>query len=112
MNYVILDTLCYYAPNIMEAVLYVIASILALVASKYVKPLLRNKVVEVMAKNAVLFVEQTFKDLHGVDKLGKAFEAMSESLARYKIYVSADEMKQMIEAAVAKFINGVSGDAI
>ena len=109
MDYFFLDTLSFYAPNIMEALLYAVAIVLALMASKYLKPLLRNKVVEVLAKNAVLFVEQTYKDLHGEEKLNMALEALSELLAKYKLKVTAAEMKLMIEAAVAKFNNVFAG---
>ena len=111
MDYFILDTIAFYAPNLMEAILYAVAIIMAIMASKYVKPLLRNKVVEVLAKNAVLFVEQTYKDLHGEQKLNMALEALSEALAKYKVKISASEMKLMIEAAVAKFNNVFSGTA-
>lgn len=103
MEMIIFEMMAYYAPQIMQAVLYLIACILATAASKYIKPLLQNKVVEVFARNAVLFVEQTCKDLHGDDKLNKALEQLSVKLAAWKINVTADEMKFMLEAAVAKF---------
>lgn len=109
MDYFILDTLAFYAPNIMEAILYMVAIALGMAARKYVGPLLLNKVVEICARNAVLFVEQTFKDLHGEDKFNKALETLSETLARYKIKISAAEMRLMIEAAVGKFNNAFSG---
>lgn len=103
MEMLIFEMVAYYAPQIMQAVLYMIACVLAVTASKYLKPLLQNKVVEIFARNAVLFVEQTCKDLHGDDKLNKALERLSAKLAVWKINVTADEMKFMLEAAVAKF---------
>lgn len=109
MEHIMFEMVAYYAPQIMETVLYALAIVLAIAASKYIKPLLKNKVVEVLANNAVLFVEQTYKDLHGADKLVKALESLSDALARYKIKVTAAEMKQMIEAAVAKFNNVFAG---
>lgn len=103
MEMIVLEMVAYYAPQIVQAVLYLIACALAVAASKYLKPLLQNKVVEVFARNAVLFVEQTCKDLHGDDKLNKALEQLSAKLATWKINISAEEMKFMLEAAVAKF---------
>lgn len=103
MEIIIFEMVAYYAPQIMQAVMYIIVCILAAAAGKYIKPLLQNKVVEVFAKNAVLFVEQTYKDLHGDDKLNKALERLSAKLATWKINVTADEMKFMLEAAVGEF---------
>lgn len=100
MEMIIFEMIAYYAPQLMQAVLYLVAVILGMTAAKFLKPLLQNKVVEVLAKNAVLFVEQTCKDLHGEDKLYKALERLSALLSKWKINISADEMKFMLEAAV------------
>lgn len=105
-NYYLYEILTLYAPQIMEAVLYLVVSLLAIAATKYIKPILQNKVIKAIAKNVVLFVEQTYKDLHGEDKLNKALEAFSEMLAERHIKISADEMRVMLEAAVAE-LNGV-----
>lgn len=106
MEYFLIEMLTIYAPQIMEAIWYIIVGVLTLAAGKYLKPLLQNKVVMVLAKNAVKFVEQSFKDLHGEEKLDKALEALSLQLAKWKIKISADEMKVMLEAALAD-LNGV-----
>ena len=106
MEMIVFEMLAYYAPQLMDAALKLVAIILALFAAKYIKPLMQNKVVEAFARNAVLFVEQTCKDLHGDDKLNKALEKLSAKLAKWKIHITTDEMKEMLEAAVAKF-NGV-----
>ena len=103
MEMIIFEMVAYYAPQLMQAALYLVACILGMTAGKYLKPLLQNKVVEIFARNAVLFVEQTCKDLHGDDKLNKALEKLSAKLAVWKINITADEMKFMLEAAVAKF---------
>lgn len=103
MEMIIFEMVAYYAPQVMQAVLYLIACILAMVAGKYLKPLLQNKVVEICARNAVLFVEQTCKDLHGDDKLYKALTRLSAQLTKWKIQITAEEMKFMLEAAVGKF---------
>lgn len=105
MSRFMFDMVVYYAPYLFEGIMYIIFSVLAIAAAKYIKPLLQNKTIEVIAKNVVLCVEQTFKDLHGEEKLDKALERFSEMLAARKIDLPADEMKVMIEAAVAKLNN-------
>ena len=102
MELIIYEMIAYYAPQLMLTILYLVATILAIWAAKYVKPLLQNKVVQVFAENAVDFVEQTFKELHGEEKLNKALEALSLKLARWNIKITAAEMKIMLEAAVKK----------
>ena len=103
MEMIVFEMVAYYAPQLMQAVLYLIAAILGLSAAKYIKPLLQNKVVEAFAKNAVLFVEQTCKDIHGDDKLNEALKHLSTQLAKWKIHITPAEMKLMLEAAVGKF---------
>lgn len=102
MEMILFEMFAYYAPQLMQAVLYLVAIVLAILAAKYVKPLLQNKVVRVFAENAVDFVEQTFKDLHGDDKLNEALKALSMQLAKWNIKITAEEMKMMLEAAVKK----------
>lgn len=102
MEVFMIEMMSIYAPQLMETVLYLIAIVLAMFTAKYVKPLLQNKVVRVLAENAVDFVEQTVKDLHGEDKLNEALKALSLQLAKWNIKVSVDEMKVMLEAAVKR----------
>ena len=106
MDQFLIDMLTLYAPSFLEAVLMFAVGLLALAANKYVKPILQNKVIMVIAKNVVLAVEQTYKDLHGEQKLNKGLEAFSEMLAAKHIKVSANEMRVMLEAALAE-LNGV-----
>ena len=56
-----------------------------------------------VAKTAVQFVEQVYKDLHGEDKLNTALEAASDMLAEKGITVSELEMRVLLESAVAEF---------
>lgn len=106
MEYFLIEMVTLYAPQIIEAILAVIVGLLCLAASKYVKPIMQNKVIAVIAKNVVLAVEQTYKDLHGEAKLSKALEAFSEMLSAKHIKISANEMRVMLEAALAE-LNGV-----
>lgn len=109
MEYFLIEMVTLYAPQILEAILAVVVGLLVLAATKYIKPILQNNVIKVIAKNVVLFVEQTYKDLHGAEKLDKGLEAFSEMLAAKHIKISAKEMRVMLEAALAE-LNGVFAD--
>ena len=58
-----------------------------------------------LAKIVVQFVEQTYKNLHGEAKLNAALAALSELLKEKNIKASEQEMRILIEAAVAEFNN-------
>ena len=65
---------------------------------------------EAIAISAAAFVEQTFKNLHGYDKLMKALETARTLLAERGIRFSAAEMKILIEAAVGRFNDAFNRD--
>ena len=54
----------------------------------------------VVVENAVRFVEQVYKDLHGKEKLEKAVEQVSQVLASKGINLSEAEINMLIESAV------------
>lgn len=56
-----------------------------------------------VAKTVVQAVEQTYKDLHGEEKLDRALVAASEMLAEKGIAVTGLELRMLIEAALAEF---------
>lgn len=56
-----------------------------------------------IARTAAKFVEQVWKTIHGPDKLAKALETAEILLRKKGIPFDADEMKILIEAAVAEF---------
>ena len=58
-----------------------------------------------LAKIVVQFVEQTCRELHGEAKLSAALGALSELLMEKNIKTSEQEMRILIEAAVAEFNN-------
>ena len=80
-----------------------IAGYLGIVAKNLFTKYVNDKTKEAVAKTAVKFVEQVYKDLHGEDKLNAALNAASEMLAEKGITVSQLEMRVLIEAAVAEF---------
>lgn len=76
---------------------------LGIVAYLIAKKFLNDDTKRAIAKSAMLFVEQTFKTLHGREKLEKALETAAALLKKKKINFDADEMMVLIEAAVAEF---------
>lgn len=56
-----------------------------------------------IASVAAQFVEQAWKTLHGAEKLQKALETAEAMLKKKGIAFDADEMRVLIEAAVAEF---------
>jgi hypothetical protein len=66
---------------------------------------INDKTKKEVAKVAVQFVEQVYKDLHGEEKLNEALQAAAEMLQEKNISVSSLELRVLIEAAVAEFNN-------
>jgi hypothetical protein len=94
-----------YGMQILYTVVMAIAGYVGIVVKNLVTKYLNDKTKRTVAKTAVQFVEQVYKDLHGEDKLNQAFAAASEMLAEKGITVSDLEMKVLLEAAVAEFNN-------
>ena len=92
-----------YGMQLMYMTLTAIAGYLGIVAKNLFTKYVNDKTKEAVAKTAVKFVEQVYKDLHGEDKLNAALNAASEMLAEKGITVSQLEMRVLIEAAVAEF---------
>lgn len=92
-----------YGMQLMYMALTAIAGYLGIVAKNLFTKYINDKTKEAVAKTAVKFVEQVYKDLHGEDKLNAALNAASEMLAEKGITVSQLEMRVLIEAAVAEF---------
>lgn len=92
-----------YGMQLMYMALTAIAGYLGIVAKNLFTKYVNDKTKEAVAKTAVKFVEQVYKDLHGEDKLNAALNAASEMLAEKGITVSQLEMRVLIEAAVAEF---------
>ena len=92
-----------YGMDILYTVIMAIAGYVGIVLKNHVTKYLNDKTKRAVAKDAVKFVEQVYKNLHGEEKLNAAFTAASEMLAEKGIYVSDLEMKVLLEAAVAEF---------
>ena len=99
----ILEIINMYGAKIIGALLVALAGIFGMVLKRLAEKVLDTPVKMQLAKIAVQFVEQTYKELHGEDKLNAALMALAGLLAEKKINASADEMRILIEAAVAEF---------
>lgn len=99
------DFINQYGTEIMYAVITAIAGYLGVVIKNLCTKYINDKTKAAVAKTAVQFVEQVYKDLHGEEKLNEALSAASEMLTEKGINVSELEMRVLIEAAVAEFNN-------
>ena len=92
-----------YGTQILYLLLTTIAGYIGIVVKNLYTRYINDKTKQAVAKTAVQFVEQVYKDLHGEEKLNEALKAASEMLAEKGIKVSDLEMRVLIEAAVAEF---------
>lgn len=92
-----------YGMQILYAILTAIAGYIGIVVKNLVTKYLNDKTKQSVAKSAVQFVEQVYKNMHGDEKLNAALTAASEMLAEKGITVTDLEMRVLIEAAVAEF---------
>lgn len=94
-----------YGMEILYAIITAIAGYIGIVIKNLCTKYINDKTKAAVAKTAVQFVEQVYKDLHGDEKLNAALSAASEMLAEKDIFVSDLEMRVLIEAAVSEFNN-------
>ena len=92
-----------YGMEILGAILTALAGYIGVVVKGLVAKYLNDHTKQAVAKTAVQFVEQVYKDLHGEDKLNAALSTASDMLSEKGITVSNLEMRVLIEAAVAEF---------
>ena len=94
-----------YGMDILYTVVMAIAGYIGIMIKNLFTKYINDKTKRDVAKSAVQFVEQVYKDLHGDEKLNAAFSAASEMLSEKGIYVSELEMRVLLEAAVGEFNN-------
>jgi intergrase/recombinase len=99
------DFINQYGMEILAAVITAIAGYIGIVLKSLCTKFINDKTKREVAKDAVKFVEQVYKNLKGEEKLNTALGAASEMLAEKGIIVSELEMRVLIEAAVAEFNN-------
>lgn len=91
-----------YGMDILYTAVMAIAGYVGIALKKLFTKYVNDKTKREVAKTAVQFVEQVYKDLHGEEKLNAAFVAASEMLAEKGIHISELEMRVLLEAAVAE----------
>lgn len=94
-----------YGLQLLYMAITAIAGYIGIVIKNLVTKFLNDKTKLTVAKTAVQYVEQVYKDLHGEEKLQQALEAASDMLAEKGINITDLEMRVLIEAAVAEFNN-------
>lgn len=96
-----------YIIPLLKTVLMTVASAILIfigrVAGRGAAALLNTLFKREIARTAMRYVEQKYKDIHGADKLNMALEKASTLLAKYHIQVDVEEMTDLIEAAVGEF---------
>lgn len=92
-----------YGMQLLYAIITAIAGYIGIALKHLVTKYLNDKTKLSVAKTAVQYVEQVYKDLHGDDKLNAALAAASEMLGEKGITVTDLELRVLIEAAVAEF---------
>ena len=92
-----------YGVQIMYAIITAIAGYVGIVVKNLITKYLNDKTKKAVAKSAVQFVEQVYKNLHGEEKLAEALVAASEMLAEKGITITDLELRVLVEAAVAEF---------
>lgn len=92
-----------YGLQIMYAIITASAGYIGIVVKNLVTKYLNDKTKKDVAKSAVQFVEQVYKDIHGEEKLAEALVAASEMLAEKGITITDLELRVLVEAAVAEF---------
>ena len=106
--------------NILNEYLVRIASLLLIALFGWLGTQVKNlykkyvttQIADDCCKDAVRFVEQIYKDIHGHEKLEKALEVASKLLEEKGITISEYTMEKMIEAAVNEFNDQFNKDAV
>ena len=99
----ILEIINMYGAEIIGTLLVTLFGIFGMVAKSLAAKYLDNDTKRSLAKIVVQFVEQTYKELHGEDKLNEALVVFSDLLMEKGINASETEMMVLLEAAVGEF---------
>lgn len=100
-----------YGMQILYTIITAIAGYVGIVIKNLCTKYINDKTKRNVAKSAVQFVEQVYKDLHGEEKFNAALTATAEMLAEKGITITELEMRVLIEAAVSEFNAGFNNKA-
>ena len=95
--------IAHYGTQILTAILCALFGSLGYAVKKLATKYVNDDTKRSIARDAMLFVEQVWKTIHGADKLAKALEVAEALLKKKGIDFDAEEMQILIEAAVAEF---------
>lgn len=93
----------HYGTQIIAVILCAIFGCLGYAVKQLATKYINDDTKRSIARDAMLFVEQVWKTIHGADKLAKALEIAEALLKKKGIDFDAEEMQILIEAAVAEF---------
>ena len=100
----IIDTIITtYGNPLIGLILTIVFGSLGVIAKQLFAKYIDTPTKQAVARTAAAFVEQIWKDIHGAEKLQKAMETAEILLKKKGIDFDAEEMKILIEAAVAEF---------
>lgn len=92
-----------YGLQLLYMIITAIAGYIGIVVKNLVTKYINDKTKRAVAKSAVRFVEQVYKDIHGEEKLREALKAASDMLAEKGITITDLELRVLVEAAVLEF---------
>lgn len=100
----IIDTIITtYGNPLIGMILAIVFGCLGVIAKRLFAKYIDTPTKQAVARTAAAFVEQIWKEIHGAEKLQKAMETAEILLKKKGIDFDAEEMKILIEAAVAEF---------
>ena len=99
----ILEIINLYGAQILGTLLVALFGILGMGAKNLAVKFLDNDTKRALARLVVQFAEQTYKQLHGQEKLRAALAIFASLLKERGIHASETEMTVLLEAAVAEF---------
>ena len=94
-----------YLFEILATIITALASFIGVSIKNAYTKYINTKTKKEIVKDTVNYVEQVFKDIHGIEKLNKAKEKSLEWLNEKGIKISETELEILIESAV----NGLKG---
>lgn len=95
-----------YLVEILATIITALTSFIGVSIKNAYTKYINTKTKKEIVKDTVNYVEQVFKDIHGVTKLEKAKEKALEWLKQKGIKISETELEILIESAV----NGLKGE--
>ena len=101
-----------YGTTILYALVTAVGGYIGIAVKNLYEKYINDKTKRMVAKSAVQFVEQVYKELHGDEKLNEALVAAEEMLTEKGIAISSLELRVLVEAAVAEFNDAFKSESL